>query len=136
VREHLYNRGYFAKDGVATNLNKLFLQQYLAEFARHAYFDRKRRGFDLIDRFGEHAGFYMQPSSKLGRMASSYALMALKSSQINEANLFADIASKEHFNFRSIIVHYMARISKYRFGRSLVSSVLKAKTDMSKKGRE
>lgn len=125
IREYLYERRLFSTDGIATDLKKLFLQQYLAHFSRQCYLDRQKLGYDYVDKYGSHAGFFKKPSKKLGHMATSRALQYLKENKLKDAYLYIDIASQEVKSIRYRIVKLLTTLSKSDLGRSLLVILFK-----------
>ncbi|WP_028562436.1 glycosyltransferase [Paenibacillus pinihumi] len=76
VHETLYRR-YTLPDGVSASVDKMMIQQYLAELGRQNIEQRTREGTDWIDRFGPHSIFFMQRSKRLAGRVFQLAKVAL-----------------------------------------------------------
>ncbi|MBJ2135076.1 glycosyltransferase [Paraglaciecola chathamensis] len=127
LQEFLYERRMFTADGVSTDPKKLFLQKYLAQFARQSYFDRKELGYDYVERYGIHAGFFKKPSEALTRYTHWYCTKALKQKDYASAKYFFNLAKYEVKSLRFYLVSVLMLMSKYKLGQTLLSVILKFK---------
>ena len=68
----LYQRGLFAKDGIATNVEKLVLQKMLSNFAIQCFKTKDSKGQDLVDKYGCQAGLLRKRNSHLANFYSHH----------------------------------------------------------------
>tara|TARA_R110001583_G_scaffold73469_1_gene204403 strand:+ start:4168 stop:5145 length:978 start_codon:yes stop_codon:yes gene_type:complete len=128
IREFLYERRIFIKDGVSTDPKKQNLQKYLAEFARQCFNDRQHLGYDYVERYGVHAGLFRKPSVELSNYSSIKALHALKDDDYEGAMYFINLASNDVLTVKFILVKTLVVLSNFVIGRQLVNILLKLKS--------
>lgn len=127
LQEFLYERRMFTSDGVSTDPKKLFLQKYLAQFARQSYRDRHELGYDYVERFGIHAGFYKKPSKALAKYTQWYCIQALKKKDFESAEYFFNLAGYEAKSTKYYLTNLLMMMSKYKLGKPMLGFILRYK---------
>lgn len=124
IRECLYERRMFAKDGVSTDAKKQYLQKFLAEFSRQCFKDRQTLGYDYVDKYGVHAGLFKQPSKELSNYFSVKSYHALKDNDYRNADHFIHLASHESTTMKFILAKLLVLLSRFKFGKIFLKNTL------------
>lgn len=94
IEEELYEQLLFP-DGISTVPEKLILQAYFAELANECG-ERALRGEpDLVEQFGESAGFFLRPSARVANRLARNALKPLSQGQREAAFKMIDAGRRE-----------------------------------------
>lgn len=121
IPEYLYERRKFIKDGVSTDEKKLFLQKYLAEFARQCYVDRKIEGSDFIDLYGMHAGLFKSPNKEISKLISKRIFKALKDENPSLVKFYTRFSKSEPKTIGLTIALALAEVNKFKLGQKLIA---------------
>ncbi|MDO6838787.1 glycosyltransferase family 2 protein [Paraglaciecola chathamensis] len=124
--ENLYDRGLFLKDGVAVNHEKLYLQKLLMAFAVQCYEYKLENGFDLIDKFGNNAGFFKKKSKKVAVFCRITALRAMIADDIVKANRFIDLSLQEKVLPKTLLIYLLIWFCQNSTVKKIILKVLKS----------
>ncbi|MBW5448391.1 glycosyltransferase [Cohnella sp. CFH 77786] len=102
VREVLYRR-YTLPGGVGASLEKVMLQQYLAEMARQCLEMRLRSGGDIIDRYGTLSPFLRDRTKRLSNKLYELAKKALlRENDPVRAKFLNRLSLQEKWTFKNL----------------------------------
>lgn len=120
----LYRRYVNVRDGVSTDRNKLLVQQFMSNLARQCYNERKKYGFDFIDKYGE-AGFLFRNRSKpLAKFLAKQSLETLYQNNIAESTRFLKMSFRESVTLFGLLMYLTVFICKTKPTRKIVISIL------------
>lgn len=132
LQEFLYERRLFATDGVSTDPKKLLLQKYLAQFARQCYSDRHELGYDYVERYGIHAGFFKKPSKALATNTQWHCVQSLKKQDFENARYFSELASYEVQTYKYNFIKLFIAMSKSQLGKNILNKFFQLQTLLKK----
>lgn len=107
----LYSRGYFAKDGVVTNVDKIIYQKALQEFAIQLSEERRELGKDSLDMYGEQSALLRVKTRRLSNFYCWKALCLLYSGDATKAQRLSSIAVEEMSSLKSNLVNFICKLS-------------------------
>ncbi|MDU0355992.1 glycosyltransferase family 2 protein [Paraglaciecola aquimarina] len=111
VPEVLYQRGYFAADGIATNIDKLIVQKLLSNFAMQIHEEKKLGKPDLVEKYGTQAGLFRQRTKAMAIYTSNKALCFLYQNDQKTAYKLSKFSVEEHSYWKNNLVLMVAKLA-------------------------
>lgn len=110
VKKLLYRR-YTLPDGVSASIDKMMVQQYLAEFGRQCIEMRIKTGQDYIDRYGAHSLFFLKKTKRLSRILFDLARIAvLHDKDLPKARQLVQLSLGEHGHLLGYVSGWLLKI--------------------------
>ena len=120
LNDNLYRRGLFKKDGIATDLEKLYMQKLLMAFAVQIYETKMQFGFDLLERYGDQAALLRKPSKKVAKFCTVTAYRQFMNENLESARLFCQRSRRERLSLGNLVVTLILTLSRNTFLRTLI----------------
>lgn len=124
IQEFLYERGIFIKDGVTTNTEKGLIQKHLAALARDCYRTRNTRGYDLVDKYGIHAGLFRKGCKHLANYHCRQAVELILKDRIEESNRFIELARQEKTTTLGLVTFVIVKAVKVKIIHSMFKKLI------------
>ena len=116
--DRLLYRRYTLPDGVSASVDKMMVQQYLAELGRQCIEMRVDTGRDLIDQYGAHSLFFRKRSKRLAGLLYGLAKAAIiQDRDLTKARKLLQLALDEHDTFKGRLLLAGAGFIDRREGR-------------------
>ncbi|WP_128661264.1 glycosyltransferase [Paenibacillus sp. 598K] len=116
--DRLLYRRYTLPDGVSASVDKMMVQQYLAELGRQCVELRVATGRDLIDRHGAHGLFFRKRSKRLSGVLQGLAKAAIvQDRDLAKADQLLQLALEEHRSLKGWLLRMAVRFADRRAGR-------------------
>lgn len=125
IHEVLYQRGYFAADGIATNINKLIVQKLLSNFALQIHEDKKQGKPDLIEKHGIQAGLFRKRTKAMAIYTSNKSLCFLYQGDEQTALFLAKMSFEEYKFWKNSFVLLIAKLSLNKRMHQIIISLMK-----------
>lgn len=101
VPEVLYTR-FTLPGGVDASYNKKIMQQYLAEVSRQSIVMKSNGELDMIEKYGEQAGFFLKRTKRLSDKIWKIAKLAYLNGDFEEAIRINKQTIEVKFNFKYV----------------------------------
>ena len=111
IDQVMYERRAFVEDGIASNHEKLALQQAFSSFSRQCHFDRVRFGADFVDKYGLNAGLFRKPQKSYADALARISIQALFFGKMDSARKFSSLAVYEKKTSKSVFAYVAAAFS-------------------------
>ncbi|ANY67338.1 family 2 glycosyl transferase [Paenibacillus sp. BIHB 4019] len=124
--EKLLYRRYTLPDGVSGSVEKMMVQQYLAELGRQCAELRIREGRDLIDRYGVHALFFLKRSKRLALKLFNLGVSAIVNERdMDKAKRLVQLSLEQNWTARgSVLSGLLAVLTRFEGGKKAMLSML------------
>lgn len=124
IQEFLYERGIFVKDGVSTNTEKVLIQKHLAALARDCYRTRVTRGYDLVDKYGMHAGLFRKGCKHLANYHCRQAVELILKDRIEESEKFIELGLQEKTTSLGLLTFVIGKVVKIKIIHSIFKKLV------------
>jgi len=125
IQEVLYQRGYFAADGIATNIDKLIVQKRLSNFAIQIHEDKKLGKPDLLEKYGVQAGLFRKQTKAMAIYTSNKALCFLFQNKVEKAYELSKMSVEEYRFWKNSVVLLLTKISMNKKCHNIIVSLMK-----------
>ncbi|MFS0725643.1 glycosyltransferase [Paenibacillus sp. 1P07SE] len=116
--ERLLYRRYTLPDGVSASVDKMMVQQYLAELGRQCIEMRVETGRDLIDQYGAHSLFFRKRSKRLTGLLHGLAKAAvIQDRDLTKARKLLRLGLTEHYTVKGWLLQAALGFIDRRAGR-------------------
>lgn len=125
IQEVLYQRGYFAADGIATNIDKLIVQKRLSNFAIQIHEDKKLGKPDLLEKYGVQAGLFRKQTKAMAIYTSNKALCFLFQDKVEKAYELSKMSVEEYRFWKNSVVLLLTKISMNKKFHNIIVRLMK-----------